>query len=204
MDLFNLTALGAYLLGAIPVGLIIGLRTAGVDVRTIGSGNIGATNVARAAGKVWGLVTLILDFMKGFLPTAAAGLIWPERPELAAAAGLSAVVGHCFPVYLGFKGGKGVAVSLGVFTWISPLGVVIGGGVFYALAALSGYVSLGSMTGALVGWLVIVFTGSSVSVASLTGAMVVLILVKHRTNIQRLIQGRENKFPFKRRSTSRD
>ena len=202
--MFNLITLGAYLLGGIPVGLIIGYRTAGLDVRTVGSGNIGATNVARAAGRTWGLITLALDFLKGLLPTAAAGLIWPEQPELAAAAGLSAVVGHCFPVYLGFRGGKGVAVSLGVFAWVSPLGVLIGGAVCCIMVALTGYVSLGSMGGALAGWLVVVVTGSSVSVTSLTAAMVLLILIKHRTNIRRLINGRENRFPLKGRSANGD
>ena len=182
-----------YLLGAIPFGLVIS-RMVGVDDRTQGSKNIGATNVSRVLGKKLGLITLVCDCMKGLLPMFFASLILGESAQkemLVALTGVMAVVGHMFPIYLGFKGGKGVATGLGVFLYLSPLAIGISLVVFIAAVALSGFVSAGSLlaSGLIPVWLY--FLGASKTTIIAAGCVALLIWLKHHENINRLIHGQE-------------
>ena len=137
----------AYLLGAVPFGLMIGL-TQGVDVRRAGSGNIGATNVGRIAGKKAGIITLAGDALKGVIPLMITSAIAGNVPWLIALTGLTAFLGHIYPVFNHFKGGKGVATALGVFLYISPLSVLAAIAVFASVVAVWRYVSLGSIIAA--------------------------------------------------------
>ena len=139
--------IGSYLVGAIPFGLLIG-RAAGVDVRREGSRNIGATNVGRVLGKKLGIMTLACDVAKGYLPVMIAGTYLPEseaRTLYISLCGLLAVVGHMFPVYLKFRGGKGVATGLGVFLFFSPPAIGVGLVIFIIAVAFTGFVSVGSL-----------------------------------------------------------
>ena len=188
-----LLPIASYLVGAIPFGLLIG-RLAGIDVRSSGSGNIGATNVTRLLGKKFGVFTLVLDCLKGFLPIYLASKVLPPGPwreTLLLLCGILAVVGHMFPVYLGFKGGKGVATSLGVFLFLSPTAIGISFVVFVTTVALSGFVSAGSLlaSGLFPLWLWLL--GEPMS-AVLTGFIIALLIwFKHHENIGRLIRGEE-------------
>lgn len=182
-----------YLLGAIPFGLVIS-RMVGVDVRTQGSKNIGATNVSRVLGKKLGFITLVCDCLKGLLPMFLASLILGESAEketFVAFTGVMAVVGHMFPVYLGFKGGKGVATGLGVFLYLSPVAIGISLVVFVAAVSLSGFVSAGSLlaSGLIPVWLY--FLGASKTTIVAAGCVALLIWFKHHENINRLLHGKE-------------
>ncbi|MBW2682395.1 MAG: glycerol-3-phosphate 1-O-acyltransferase PlsY [Deltaproteobacteria bacterium] len=182
-----------YFLGAVPFGLVIS-RMVGRDVRTEGSRNIGATNVNRVLGRKLGFLTLVCDCLKGFLPIYLAALFLPESENkelIVVTTGIMAVVGHMFPVYLGFKGGKGVATALGVFLFLSPGAILISLGVFIAAVTLSGFVSAGSLlaSGLIPVWLWLL--GSS-KIAIVAAAIIgLLIWIKHHENIQRLLQGNE-------------
>ncbi len=188
-----LLPIASYLIGAIPFGLMIG-RLAGIDVRTSGSGNIGATNVTRLAGKKLGVVTLVLDCLKGFLPIFLASKLLAQEPgsePVILLCGILAVVGHMFPVYLGFKGGKGVATGLGVFLFLSPMAIVISFVVFAATVALSGFVSAGSLlaSGLFPLWLWLLGEPAG---AIVTGVIIALLIwFKHHENIGRLLKGEE-------------
>ncbi len=191
--------IASYLIGAIPFGLLIG-RLMGIDVRTSGSGNIGATNVNRLLGKKFGILTLVLDCLKGFLPIFLASKLLPEggsRETLLLLCGILAVVGHMFPVYLGFKGGKGVATSLGVFFFFSPAAIGITIAVFAATVAWSGFVSAGSLlaAGLFPLWLWLLGEPTGAVVAGLMIAA--LIWAKHHENIGRLIRGEEKSWKNK-------
>lgn len=181
----------AYLLGSIPVGVILA-RIKGTDPRKVGSGNIGATNVMRAAGKAFGALTLIGDILKGFLPVAIAFALNESR-VVVAAVGLAAFVGHLFPLFLGFKGGKGVATALGVYLALDHLAVLIAIVVFAVILLKWRYVSLSSLVGvALMPFLLYLRYSPSeyVYLVLIVGA---LTFIKHRGNIRRLIAGTENK-----------
>lgn len=189
----------SYLLGAIPFGLLIG-RMAGVDVRQKGSRNIGATNVSRTLGKKLGFFTLVLDLLKGFTPLFAAHFILPDSPQkllFVSACGVAAVVGHMYPVYLGFKGGKGVATGLGVFLFLSPVAILISLAIFIGTVALTGYVSAGSLLASALVPLWLLLQGKH-SVVILAAAVIsMLIWVKHHENIGRLIRGEEKSWKKK-------
>ena len=186
-----LLIVGSYLLGAVPFGLLMG-KVAGVDVRAKGSKNIGATNVNRLLGKKFGIATLLLDCLKGYLPMLiASGVLGSTSSPVVPACGIAAVVGHMFPVYLHFKGGKGVATGLGVFLYLSPVAILISLGVFVATVAISGFVSAGSLLASalMVLWL---FLLDAPQGTLLTAALVAaLIWLKHHENIGRLIRGEE-------------
>lgn len=183
----------AYLIGSIPFGLLFG-KIAGVDVRQSGSGNIGATNVSRVIGKKMGLFTLLADVGKALLPMLLMGL-WlrgnPDREFWVALCGAAAFLGHLYPVYLKFKGGKGVATALGIFLYIAPLAAVVDLAIFAFVVYNWGYVSLGSLTAALMmpglAWLIY----GSVNYALLAGFIGALIWFKHRDNIRRLLRNEE-------------
>lgn len=191
--------IASYLIGAIPFGLLIG-RLAGVDVQAAGSGNIGATNVARLLGKKLGAITLILDCLKGFLPIFLASRMLPEgegRQTALLLCGILAVVGHMFPIYLGFRGGKGVATGLGVFLFLSPPAIALSVVVFFITVALSGFVSAGSLlaSGLFPLWLWLLGEPAG-SIACGIGISS-LIWVKHHENIGRLIRGEEKSWKKK-------
>ena len=199
-----LVIVAAYLLGSIPFGYLVVRAVAGADVRETGSGGTGATNVSRRAGKAAGVVTLALDVAKGaaavalaqWLLTSDYGVNW-----FVAGAAVAVILGHCFPVWLRFRGGKGVATDVGVFLSLAPLVVIFAGVLFLLTVWLTRYVSLGSIVAAATipvwVWLQDAFA-SPVSgfpyVMSVAIAGALLIIFMHRTNIGRLIRGTENKF----------
>ncbi len=188
----------AYLLGAIPFGLLIA-KLNGVDIRSQGSGNIGATNVLRVIGKRWGIFTLILDALKGFIPAFYFPMLEKLDPEWGVLFGLVAILGHAFPVYLKFKGGKGVATSAGMLLGVAPLAVGIGIGVWIICMVIWRYVSLASIaasaTIAVVVWIV-EDKGLIVNIAlTVLGGMVILL---HRGNIKRLLNGTESRMGKKK------
>jgi glycerol-3-phosphate acyltransferase PlsY len=182
---------GAYLLGAIPFGLILAKTFAGLDVRQSGSGNIGATNVARSAGKGLGILTLVLDAAKGAAPVLLAGPVLHLPLEIGAGAGLAAIVGHIFPVYLRFRGGKGVATGLGLFLAIAPLPTAIALGVFLVLFAIFRVVSIGSLAAALTLVLAVVLVDGRREVIALAAVVVALVIARHAGNISRIIHRTE-------------
>jgi len=186
----------AYLIGAIPCGIVLTRLFGKADIRQAGSGNIGATNVYRVAGRGLGIATLIGDTLKGVLPTFFA----TQSPGFSAAqiALIAAVtfLGHLYPVYLGFKGGKGVATALGIFLVLSPKAVLVAFAVFALVLWKWRYISLGSISAAAaIPWLVLLFEGSVwlFGAALFIGAMVI---VRHRGNIERLKNSSENTFSF--------
>jgi glycerol-3-phosphate acyltransferase PlsY len=178
-----------YLLGSIPFGLLI-TRAAGLgDVRNIGSGNIGATNVLRTGNKGLAAATLLLDALKG---TAAVLIAGSFAPELGPWAGLGAFFGHLFPVWLGFKGGKGVATYLGVLIGLAWQVALIFAVVWLAVAFLFRYSSLAALTAAVVVPIAL-YVLSTPQIAGLFALMSLIVIIKHRANITRLLAGTENK-----------
>jgi glycerol-3-phosphate acyltransferase PlsY len=191
----------AYLLGSIPFGLLLGKLFGAADVRKAGSGNIGATNVARVAGPLAGILTLLLDAGKGAFAVIVAARLSDQSSTWMMIAGLCALIGHCFPIWLGFRGGKGVATAAGVFGALclpAFLGAVI---LFLLVVAYWRFVSLGSISAAAAMPLLIYFFWAPhhappyiITFGSLAAA--ILIVYKHDANIQRLVQGDEPKFSF--------
>ncbi len=182
-----------YLVGAIPFGLVIG-KMAGRDVRASGSKNIGATNVSRVLGKKLGLLTLVCDCLKGFLPMYICALFLSpsdSKELIVSVTGIAAVVGHMFPLYLKFKGGKGVATGLGVFLYLSPMAIVVSLAAFIAAVAFTGFVSAGSLlaSGLMPLWLY--FLGESPVTIGAAAIVACLIWLKHYENIGRLLNGNE-------------
>jgi glycerol-3-phosphate acyltransferase PlsY len=203
--LLTVIAVAAYFLGTIPFGLLIS-RARGIDIRQHGSGNIGATNVWRVLGKKWGLLTFFCDAAKGWLAVWA-GLRWAvadpgvlgDASLAGIVAALGCIVGHSFPVWLGFKGGKGVATSLGVLVGMMPLASAIVLGVWLVVFLLWRYVSLASIAAALAlptVVLALLSSGRLSGQANLYFACVAgaLVVRRHRENITRLLQGTENRF----------
>ncbi len=182
----------AYLLGSIPFGYLIVRRRSGADIRETGSGGTGATNVSRRAGKAAGVLTLLLDAAKGCVAVVIARAVSGDDWVIAAAA-IAVLVGHIFPVWLGFRGGKGVATGVGIFLVLAPIPLLCAGVVFVAIVLLTRYVSLGSMTAAiLIPVLVVVRSDSRpLLTAAVVGAA--LIVFAHRGNIQRLASGTESR-----------
>jgi glycerol-3-phosphate acyltransferase PlsY len=181
----------AFLLGSIPFGVLLA-RARGVDLKKVGSGNIGATNAARALGKKAGAVVLLLDTFKAWLPTAAA--LWLRLgPEVAAAAGFAAFAGHIFSPWLKLKGGKGVACGLGAFLALSPAAAGIAGAVCVVVVVTTRLGSLGSLVGAAALVPALLALHEPRPYVILAGVMFVLILWRHRENIDRMLHRRENK-----------
>jgi glycerol-3-phosphate acyltransferase PlsY len=207
MILYLIVAAVAYLLGSIPFGFLLVKTFRGQDIRLSGSGNIGATNVARSGAKGLGALTLLLDMLKGL---AAVGFAWalarssfndcgssPCVPvlQLMSAGALFAVLGHVFPVWLKFKGGKGVATALGVFALLFPKAVIISLVIFIIVLALSRYVSLGSILAALAFPIAAYYLYHPDWISlSLTAAVSAAVILKHHQNIRRLLEGNENRF----------
>ena len=183
---------GAYLVGSVPFGFLIG-KARGVDVRTVGSKNIGATNVYRTVGKGWGFLAFLCDFLKGLLPTLAAMHVHGRFASLAVCVGLACVVGHTLTVFMRFRGGKGVATAFGMMIALVPYPTLAAFGVFAVTVWLSHYISLGSMlAAATLGALVWFFPGTPL-LRGIATAIAVFVIVKHRSNIVRLLKGCENR-----------
>jgi len=201
----------AYLSGSLPWGLWVGRFARGVDVRTLGSGNLGATNVYRSLGPALGILTLILDIAKGALPVwllphAAFAAAFPGGPEWCRlAVGLAAVAGHVWTFLAGFKGGKGVATTVGVLLALAPAAFGIFALVFVLVVAVTRYISLGSMLGAAAFAVALAFLapGGLRSPTFLLGLLLALLVVfRHRDNFRRLLRGEERRFSFRGGRTS--
>jgi glycerol-3-phosphate acyltransferase PlsY len=200
-----LLAFASYFAGSIPFGLIIGKTIKGIDLRDHGSGNIGATNAGRVLGHKWGLICLVLDALKGLLPV----IILPQLlfatnssvlSHASVLAGIATIVGHMFPCWLGFRGGKGVATSLGVLLVLSPWGVLIAAILFFVSLVVWRFVSLSSMIAAtgfgtyeLMRLTPSPFSETTWSQGLFAIMVPVLIIVQHRSNIRRLLMGEESK-----------
>jgi glycerol-3-phosphate acyltransferase PlsY len=184
----------AYLIGSIPFGVILTRAAGAGDLRQIGSGNIGATNVLRTGRKGLALATLALDALKGALP------VWLAYrylgPDMAVVAGLGAVLGHCFPVWLRFRGGKGVATAAGVVLTLTPLAGLIALALFLLIALVTRYVSLASILATIAAGPLAIWLGHF-QAGELYLALALLIIVKHAANIRRLFAGTELKFGAK-------
>ena len=194
-----LTAVYSYLLGSIPFGYLLVRIFRGQDVRETGSGNIGATNVSRTSPAL-GVITLILDGLKGTLAVLITRACFPARPVLWGVAALFAIVGHVFPLWLGFRGGKGVATALGSFAILLPKTVLVVIGVFLAVFLAIRYVSLASMIALaslpLLAWLL--QPSEAAGMLLLVAAASLLIIAKHHENIRRLFAGTEPRFHWRR------
>jgi len=192
----GLLVLFGYLLGSVPFGILVAKAfDRGVDLRKAGSGNIGATNVARALGKTAGALTLLLDIGKGILSLAIARRLLdpPSDPWLALVGG-AVFLGHIFPVYLRFKGGKGVATALGVVLFLSPETAFVLVVLFAAVLYFTRYVSLGSLCAAVGLPVAMAFLGRSRHYVTLALMISFLVIYTHRGNIHRLLAGQESKF----------
>jgi acyl phosphate:glycerol-3-phosphate acyltransferase len=182
----------SYLLGSIPTGFIIG-KLSGLDVRKAGSGNIGATNVARVLGKGRGLLTLSADAAKGFIPVFVARKMGLDDTSVALI-GTAAFVGHLYPIFLKFKGGKGVATAFGALLGVAPLAVLMLLGVFGVVVLTSRIVSLGSMAAALAAPFSLWIFSYSAPLVAMAAFLAAMIILRHRANIQRLFSGTEPRF----------
>lgn len=186
----------AYFLGAIPFGLLLAKFCCGVDPRTDGSRNIGATNVARLCGARIGVAAMVLDVLKGFLPVLAAREMGAGAAVLSAVA-MAALLGHVYSVYLGFKGGKAVATTLGIFAALAPWHLLAGAVVIVGTIAISGYVSLGSLALVAAMPLILGLFGRPEFVP-LALAVAALVFWRHRENISRLRRGEETSWRKKK------
>jgi acyl phosphate:glycerol-3-phosphate acyltransferase len=210
INLYLIVAAMAYLLGSIPFGYLLVRIFRGEDIRLTGSGNIGATNVARSGAKGLGIATLALDAIKGAMAVWLASLIAGSKYNLCgdffqhpcvpalrlmSLAALCAVLGHVFPVWLRFKGGKGVATALGVFCVLFPAAILVALAIFIVVVAATRYVSLGSILGAIAFPAAAYFLQNTDGVSLLLASAVSLIVVlKHHQNISRLLSGTESRF----------
>lgn len=195
MELITITSLIilAYAFGSIPFGLLIGRRVAQTDVRQVGSGNIGATNVGRILGKKWGLLTLLCDMGKAVIPLVLSFYLLPNTKgdRWLSLVALAAFLGHLYPVYLRFKGGKGVATAFGIFVILVPSAALFDVVFFVASLTISGYISVASLTAATALPFLVGFLSHSRPYTILAGIVTVFVWIKHRDNIQRLLAGNE-------------
>lgn len=202
MTIGILSLLIAYVLGGVPFGYLLVKWTSGRDVRTSGSGNIGATNVLRTAGRAAGITTLVLDIAKGYVAVWLAGRMTGDSPLWTSAATLAVMLGHAFPAALKFKGGKAVASCVGAFLRLTPLPLAAVVIVFAVTVAVTRYISLGSIIAAgslpLAVWLISHPPAPVTAAALLAGAFVIW---RHKSNIQRLHAGSENVFSLGGRRT---
>jgi glycerol-3-phosphate acyltransferase PlsY len=197
----------AYLLGSIPTGFLVA-RARGVDIRTVGSGNIGATNAFRVLGKGLGIFVLLMDALKGWVAVQiGAWLVAQWLPgaaldNLRITAGIGAILGHNYTCWLHFKGGKGIATSAGVLIALVPYALIIILSVFIILFATTRYVSVGSIAASFTLPFATWFTTKDPGLTVVTGAMGALAILKHRKNIQRLLNGTENRIQFKKKEAT--
>ncbi len=195
-----LALIAAYLIGGIPFGYVLVRLTTGRDVRSMGSGNIGATNVLRTTSRALGIVTLLLDIGKGFAAVWIAARATNGSPEWTSAAALAVMAGHAFPVFLKFRGGKAVASFIGAFLYLAPAAVGVALAVFVLVVWRSRYISLGSITAAAAFppavWIILHPPLAVIAAAAIAGAFVIW---RHHENILRLRHGKENVFSLKGR-----
>jgi glycerol-3-phosphate acyltransferase PlsY len=187
----SVIVVSAYLIGSVPFALILARRW-GADLRHVGSGNLGAANVLRASGVKAGMLVALLDMSKGVASVALAQRL-SGGVDAPAAAGLAAIVGHIYPVWLGFRGGKGVATACGVFAMLTPVALVPALAVFTSGVWLTRYISVGSVMASLVLPLVAYIMGSPISVVVAAVGAAVLIVFRHRTNLHRVRLGTERR-----------
>ncbi len=199
MNLILTTAI-AYLIGGLPFGYWFVKLALGSDIRTMGSGNIGATNVQRTAGSKAGLIVLLLDVLKGFAAVCFASVLSGHNTLAMALAGGAVMLGHCYPIFLNFKGGKAVACFVGAFAMLTPLPLLAVLFTFIVTVTLSKFVSLGSLMGALVFPAYVWFfqhPPAPIFCASIFASL--LVIYRHKANIARLSAGTENEFSLKRK-----
>jgi glycerol-3-phosphate acyltransferase PlsY len=187
----------AYFLGSVPTGVILARAFSNVDPRTQGSKNIGATNIYRTAGKKLGIITLLGDILKGLIPVLIARYTLDSHLWIGAVA-LAAFLGHLYPIYLKFKGGKGIATGLGAFLALAPLAAVLSFLVFAAVVYKSRYISLGSLTATAAFPVLLALLHSPAIYIPFSVTIGALIFYRHRENIQRLLAGKENRFGAKK------
>ena len=206
---YIITGFAAYLLGAIPTGYLVG-QAKGVDIRTLGSKNMGATNVFRTVGKTLGIVVLLVDALKGWVAVAVVSQLAPHFISNAASAdnlritaGIGAILGHNYTCWLKFKGGKGIATTAGVMAALVPWALLIVVVIFFVLFAATRYVSVGSMAGAAALPFATWFTTQDAGLTIITGALGALAIFKHKKNIQRLMTGTENRIEFKAKEAAK-
>ena len=216
MEIYGLIALLAYLLGSIPTGYLVA-RAKGIDIRSVGSGNIGATNALRVLGKPAGILVFVVDALKGFLAVVLIVNWYPElcnlaprwfapnchgdhqlRESLGIVAGVFAVLGHNYTCWLKFKGGKGIATSAGVLTALVPWALLIIFSLFIVLSAITRFISVGSLAAAFSLTFATWFTTKNWTLTAATGAMGFLAIYRHKANIQRLLNGTEPRFGQKK------
>jgi acyl phosphate:glycerol-3-phosphate acyltransferase len=206
---FIAVVVAAYLLGSIPTGYLVA-KARGVDIRSVGSGNIGATNAFRVLGKTAGAFVLLADGLKGYAACAwlCAGLVALLNVPAAdvglhrVLAGVAVVLGHNYTCWLWFKGGKGIATTAGVFFALAPLAASIAVGAWVILFLLTRYVSVASIAAAVILPTAVWLTQNSLLLGWVTTALGVLAIAKHKANLQRLFQGTENRISFKSKSTA--
>jgi glycerol-3-phosphate acyltransferase PlsY len=192
--LFIFILIVIYLIAAVPTGIVLARVMGYEDVRDKGSGNIGATNVYRVAGKLAGVLTLAGDILKGFLPLLACKTwLAPTSAQLGIACAM-AIVGHCYPVYLKFRGGKGIATALGIFLVMSPIAVLGAAIVFGITVATTRFISLGSVLAAMSAPLLVLMLNQPQPIFLATLFIAALIVWRHRSNIKRLMDGSEDRF----------
>tara|TARA_A100001015_G_scaffold315084_1_gene426049 strand:+ start:3538 stop:4197 length:660 start_codon:yes stop_codon:yes gene_type:complete len=194
-----LAALLGYILGAIPFGLVLCFATGHGDIRKIGSGNIGATNVLRTGNKLLAFATLIGDVGKGGAAVFAASLLFDD-PYAMMLAGFAAIIGHIFPVWLKFKGGKGVATTLGTYLVLAPYVGLATCGTWLVMAVLFRYSSLSALIAILLSPLYAFFFYNNIPLTILLGLITIIVWVKHHTNIRRLLKGEEPKIGSKKKA----
>ena len=192
---FILCALFGYLAGSCPTGFLVVKLARGQDVRTFGSGNIGATNVGRLMGKKWAIAVALFDMVKGGIAVLAVSL-FADSPQLSALTGFCAVIGHNYPIWLGFRGGKGVATTFGViafFDFFTPWPALLGGAVWYIVMRFTKYVSIASIVGLFAAALFVFLWKMPAAYAVAAFLLACLSTWRHRSNIARIREGSETK-----------
>ncbi len=208
--IWGLAVLAAYLVGSIPFGYLVAYRVKGIDIRTVGSGNLGATNVGRILGFRYFLLVFVLDMLKGFLPTMGFPFLIEQlggsrQPDLPVVVALAAILGHTFPVYLKFRGGKGVATSVGAVLALDPISCAASVVAFGAALGLTRYVSLASLLGGLAfvtahfAREAAPFNREHIAMSLFSIAVLVLLVVRHRGNVARIWAGTERRVSFRGR-----
>lgn len=185
---YAVSAIVGYLVGSFPSGVILSRKKYGIDVREMGSGNIGATNITRVFGWYAGVLVFFVDYLKGFLPLYFLHKYFPEDPWLLVLVAFSLVLGHCFSIYLKFKGGKGVATSFGCVSFISPGCAVVCAVVYGLLLAVTKISAIGSLGAILAAIIFLLITQPPRAVSFLIIGITFVVVVRHRQNIQRLLE----------------
>lgn len=188
ITLHSLFLVGGYLVGSFPTGVVLSRAKYRIDIREMGSGNIGATNVSRVFGWWAGILTLALDFLKGFLPLLLVAYYFPQEqyPWLMAFTGVSLVFGHCFSAFLGCSGGKGVATSLGCLGVVAPPAALLSVTAYVVLLLLTKISAVGSLGGLLVALIYLVVSGTGASTLSFIMVLSAIVIYRHKGNIERL------------------